>query len=149
MTEQKRPDQSGIALLQARHLYNDARIVAVEHGGGYTIGKDTLTIKVNRLAWGYFEQSILNVLKERQDLRDWAPELVQGDQPCPSGCGGKGYREVLPGTEEHETLYKFFYQRVEGTEYEEDAPPKDKPINLFCKNCQGTGLVLKPQPEGR
>jgi hypothetical protein len=81
--------KSDSALLQARHAYNDAKIVKVVDGGGFTVGSDTVTIEMNRMSWGLFESTILKAFKDRQDLRDRNPELVEQDVECPK-CKGAG-----------------------------------------------------------
>lgn len=138
-----KPDKVGSALLQARHLYNDAQIEKVIDGGGFTIGKDTLVIRVNRLAWGYFEQAILNAMKERQDLRDWSPELFSEDKQCVE-CKGAGKFPYTPHTPQYDQAYDDFF-KFDG-KLEEDAPAYGVEISKFCSPCQGTGITLKPQP---
>lgn len=135
-----KPDRTGQAILSARHFYNDAKVMKIIDGGGFTMGSDTLVIEVNRLAWGYFEQAILRVMKERQDLRDWSPELVIEDKEC-AECKGVGKFPLL-GEEYDKALL----------EWNEGKTPDDdfycKPgseLAKFCSPCQGTGITLKKQ----
>jgi hypothetical protein len=140
---ERRPNRTDAAILQARHAYNDATILKVIDGGGYTVGSDDIVIKMNRYAWGLFETTILKAMKERQDLRERNPELVSMDKPCPS-CGGEGCHTHFEGSQKHEELYRLFY--VTGGKVDDDAPPKSEPILQHCTPCQGTGSVLKKQP---
>jgi hypothetical protein len=142
--EPKRPDKVGICLLQTKHMYDESKIVKVIYGGGFTVGKDTLVIEVNRMAWGMFEQQLLKVLKNRQDLRDWAPKWFGDEKPCEK-CKGVGGFPYTPGTEEYDEAYDDFY-KFNG-KLEENAPAYGVGISRFCSPCQGTGLVLKSQPE--
>jgi hypothetical protein len=140
----QRPNKSDTALMQALHAYNDAKIVKVIDGGGFTVGKDTVVIEMNRMAFGLFEQSILNAFKERQDLRDRNPEWVADQKECPE-CKGVGGFPYIEGTPEFNQAYDDFYL-WEG-KIEEGAPPKEGwKCSKFCSPCQGTGIVLKPQP---
>jgi len=137
--------KSDSALLQARHALNDCKIVKVIDGHGYMMDKDTVVIEMNRMAFGLFEQCLLNAFKERQDLRDSNPELVSGEVQC-AECKGVGGFPYLPGTKEFDEAYDNFYL-WEG-KYEEDAPPKEGwKCSKYCSPCQGTGIVLKPQPQ--
>lgn len=138
----KRINETDIAILQAKHLYDDAKILAVVRGGGVTIGKDTLTIQVNRMAWGLFEQSILRAMKDRQDLRDRNPELVINEKQCEL-CAGNGRFDLVPGTKEYDEAYDIFY-KYDG-QLEDGAAAYGSHLHRFCSPCQGTGLVLKAQ----
>lgn len=136
----KKPDNTEIALLQARHLYNDTKIIKVVRGGGFTVGKDTLIIEVNRMAWGLFEQSVLRAMKERNDLRTWSPELVKDDQEC-AECKGVG-KFPYSGEEREKAVANW----NNGLDPNDSMYIKsDEEISKFCSPCQGTGLVLKVQ----
>jgi len=138
-------NKSDLALLQTRHFYNKAKIVKNSYGGGFTAGSNTLTIEVNSNAWGVFEQSILKAFKERQDLIDFYPDLVEKDKDCPK-CNGVGGFPVPQGTVEFDKMYQSFYEDCDG-KLEEDAPPKNEcEFIKFCSPCQGTGIVLKNKP---
>lgn len=140
----RRPNKDEAALLQARHLYNDAKIEKVIDGGGFTIGKDDVVIKVNRMAWGLFEATILKAFKQNEYLRQWSPDLVSEDKPCEK-CNGVGGFPLTPGTKEYDDAYNDFYM-FDG-KLEEGAPPKEGwECSIFCSPCQGTGFVLKSQP---
>lgn len=137
-----KPNKDDLALLQARHLYNDAEIEKVIDGHGFTIGKDTLVIKVNRLCWGYFEQSILNALKDKKEARDWSPELFADDKECPE-CKGVGKFPYVG--KEYDDALKEHNDGLEETDYFYCKPGSE--IARFCSPCQGTGIVLKTQPQ--
>lgn len=129
---------SDIALLQARHAYNDAKIVAMSDPTGYTKGSQDITVKMNRMAWGLFEQSILNALKEREDLRLRNPDLVQHETTCVD-CQGVGNFPCI-GEEYDKQI----------ADWNEGLDPSDEyyvkpgsPLSRFCSPCQGTGLTLK------
>lgn len=134
-----KPNRSDAALQQAYGLYEDVKIKEVIHGGGYTIGKDTLVIEVNRLAWGYFEQAILNAMKERQDL------VYNGPFPAPDKvcehCLGVG-KFPLVGQEYEDTL-KEHNDGLEESDMFYCKPGSE--IARFCSPCQGTGIKLKEQ----
>lgn len=131
----QKPDKVGIALLQALHMYNDMEITKVEHGGGFTIGKDTLTIRVNRMAFGLFEQSLLNIVKNREDLKEWSPELF-GHRRCQE-CEGRGRFPLKPNTPEYDDAFADFNDAGD-LQYGVD-------ISVMHRECQGTGIVLKKQ----
>src|SRR5689334_8820638 len=87
-------------LVQAKHFYNEVLIEEIIDGGGFTIGKDTLTLKVNRFAWGYFETTLLKALKDRPDLRKRNPDLFKDEVVCDL-CEGAGGFPYIPGTPEY------------------------------------------------
>ncbi len=135
-------NDSDVALLQARHAYNDAKVVKVVDGGGFTVGKDTVTIEMNRMAFGLFEQSILNAFTDRPDLRERNPELVAAEKPC-EACKGVGNFPITD-PEKLKENYDDFYMWED--KLDEDAPPFEGwSCATFCSPCQGTGIVLKSQ----
>lgn len=138
-----KPNKEGLALLQAKHFYDEIEISDVEDGGGFTVGKDTITIKVNRLAWGYFEQTLLKALKDREDLREWSPNLFNMKKH--EACNGLGKFPYATGTKEYDDIY---YEHAEmDKEFGDPVPPYGVEIAKFCSECQGTGYELKTQPE--
>lgn len=128
------------ALLQARHLYNEMHIEEVTHGGGFTIGKDTLTIKVNRLAWGYFEQSILRAFKNREDLQQRNQHLFYDDVEC-AECKGVGKFPFVG--EEYDKALKEWNEDMKEGDYFYCKP--GTPLGRPCSPCQSTGIQLKKQ----
>lgn len=128
------------AILQARHFYNDAKITKVINGGGFTVGSDTLIIEVNRMAWGLFEATILKAMKERQDLRERNPDLVEDDVECPE-CKGVGKFPYVG--EEYDKALADWNEGKEPTDQFYCKPGSE--IAKFCSPCQGSGIVLKEQ----
>lgn len=142
------------ALLQTVGFYNHCTVKHVECGHGFTIGKNTITIEVNQLAWGYFEQALLKAIKERTDLKERNPELVRNMQQCPK-CGGGGYFPIEVGSPEYEEWFKsekesYDLHKENGTLWEhEEAPVYGTKVSRPCSagGCQTTGIILKPQPD--
>lgn len=130
-------------LLQARHLLNEITVEKVIDGGGFTTGSDDLILKVNRMAFGLFEATLLKAMKDNDFLRNRNPDLFVNEVTCPL-CSGKGKFPYAPGTPEYEKVYQDFYCDLDGKQ-EADAPDRGTPIAKFCSPCQGTGIVLKKQ----
>lgn len=133
------PNKDETALIQARHMYNEAVVEKIIDGGGYTQGSDDLIIRVNRMSWGLFESTILKAYKENQYLRDHNPELVENDEKCVEckGVGGFPYS----GEENEKQIAEWNDGMDENDNFYVKA---GSVISKFCSPCQGTGIVLKP-----
>lgn len=141
--ENMKLSESDAALLQARHAYNDAKIIEITEPTGFTMGSQDVIIKMNRMAFGLFEQTILKAFKERQDLRDRNPDLVEMDKEC-EACKGAG-KFPFEG-EELKKQIADWNEGMDPSDYFYLQP--DAQIATPCRPCQNTGIVLKePEPK--
>jgi len=131
------------ALLQARHLYNLIKVEHIKCGHGFTIGKNILTLKVNHMAWGYFEQTILDAFKKNKKLRKRNPDLFVSEKVCKK-CRGAG--ELF--CKKDSPKYKKAYKEYKDSLFEDEKPKRfGITLRMFCSKCQGTGIVLKKLPK--
>lgn len=136
----EQPNKEQTVLLQAMILYNDAKITDVIDGGGYTQGSDDVIIKVNRMAWGLFESTLLKAYKSSELLKSYFPEHQTNFKEC-SKCNGVGQ---IPFNEEEREKWRSDWNM--GLEEDDEMYVKaGELLAKFCSPCQGTGTVLKPQ----
>lgn len=126
------------AMLQARHVYNDAKIVKYTEPTGFTVGSQDVTITMNAMAWGIFESTLLKAFKDREDLRTRNPELVAEEKTC-AHCNGAG---DFPYSQEENA--KMIAENNKGLDIDDPfyCSPDGK-WSKHCSPCQGTGITLK------
>lgn len=134
--EGTKPDDTGAALLQAKHLLNEAQNItkeAIEHGYApgisHLVGNKYLLIKIHYYAWGLFKNSILKATKDREDLKAWSPRTFAHDQVC-EACSGKGKLEYPIDGPEYKEVFEDFGDITWGT-----------PIWKVCQTCNGVGIL--------
>ena len=139
----ERPDEVGSALIQARHLYNSLedvtdQVIASGVDGGVSYIQDSKYrfLKVHYYAYGLFWSCLLKAFKNRDDLKEWSPELFQFDETC-TKCQGLG-KIVLPvGSPEYDAAYEQWKEP-----FGDDEKPLEygKELAQFCSPCQGVGF---------
>lgn len=142
----QRPDDTGSALLQARHLYNNLEdvtdeLIAKGMDGGVSYIQDSKYrfLKVHYYAYGLFWSCLLRALKNRTDLKEWSPDMFQFDETCVK-CAGLGKIPYVPGTPVYEEAFK---DSVEHAARFGDEPMKyGQEIAAFCSPCQGVGFTF-------
>ena len=121
--EQKRPDITGVALLQGLVVLRDAEQKQIQ-----ALERDRdLDSPVHPYAWGLFKTTLLKATKDRQDLKDWSPELFKDHITCPK-CNGEGRTECS------KTDPNYLEQVADG-----DIKDGDE-LFYFCSPCQGSGI---------
>lgn len=144
--ERNRPDATGIALLQARHMFNEMEDVTdevvklgMDGGVSHVQNHKYRFLKVHYYSFGLFWMTLFRTLKNRQDLKKWSPELFALDEKC-LDCDGLGKLPIKPGTPEYDKSFEDFKEPL----YEFDEPMKyGAEISNVCSPCQGIGLIYK------
>lgn len=143
--DSKKPDAVGIALLQARSLFNSLDDITDEvHKLGVDTGDSALqdhkyrVLKAHYYSFGLFWVTLLKALKNRDDLKAWSPELFEHDVECPN-CEGEGKIPYKVGSPEYDEAFNAITDFGDSHEY-------GSPIFKHCSPCQGVGYVyLNPR----
>lgn len=142
----ERPDETGSALLQARHLYNHLEDVTAEvtklgMDGGVSYLQDTKYrfLKVHYYAWGLFWSSLLKAMKNRDDLKTWSPSMFAHDVEC-AKCKGLGKIPYVVGSPVYEEAYKDSKEHAE--RFGDPVLTYGTEIAAFCSPCQGVGFIF-------
>lgn len=145
--EPKRPDATGIALLQALHVLHEMENYEIR-----ALENDMEWRNINPVEgypWGLFKTTLLKATKNRQDLKDWSPHQFADHKEC-HHCNGEG-KNPIPTDSPRYREYLADHQRTEelianGT-YERtslDTPFNDgDPLWSHCSPCQGSGVLTK------
>lgn len=146
MSDPVRPDETGMALLQSRHVLNEH-----ENSELHLLQweMERKGAPVHYYAWGLFKSTLLKVMKDRQDLKDWSPEVFVGDQDC-HHCNRKGKTPVpqdSPAYREHLADHLRTEELIASGQFERtslDTPFNDgDPLYFHCTPCQGSGILTK------
>jgi len=148
MSEPKKPDKTGIALLQARHVLNEMENMQIR---AMEMDKDSWknVNPVEGYPWGLFKTTLLKAMKDREDLKEWSPHVFHGDKVC-HHCEGRG---MNPIPHDHPQ----YLERVDESAKTEEAIAKgeqergyfDNPFKMgdplfwHCSPCQGSGVLTK------
>ena len=135
-----KPDDTGACLLNSRQILKEyenitdqVKKAGVDLGESMLSDSKYLAIKVHYYVWWQFLGSLLKATKNRQDLKDWSPDLFEYDETC-ADCKGEGRFPYTPGTPEYDKAFEEW--KFDGDEY-------GMPMALGCKPCQGLGFVYK------
>lgn len=149
MTREKKgtkPDKQGSALLQARHVVNEAQDITDEIKKlGYDTGKSYIQdsehriIKIHYYAWGLFQAVLNRALKDRKDLREWSPETFDNEIIC-ADCNGNGetYLDVSDPT--YEKVFEEYAR--DAKDWGDPEPVHGMRFTRYCSPCQGCGYLL-------
>lgn len=121
-----------VALLQARHVLNEAEQNLKSPGNQEVDELGNIVIRVHPYAWGLFKTTILKALRGREDLRRRNPHLFVDDTPCPY-CDGSGYHPIPVGSAR-------YLDHFDGNDKADDW---GKDLWSFCSPCQGSGIFTK------